>query len=106
MSLGPDTRGPDCPVNPLIAELHALGTVPVAGQAPTFGAAALLTESVREVGGVNPYGGSGTEVNAAGTAENVALHVAVIVALALVGVYVFKASGFRFVVAAGVGGTP
>jgi len=41
--------------------------------------------------------------NAAGTSENVAMHVAVIVALALVGVFILRQSGFRFVVGAGAG---
>lgn len=41
--------------------------------------------------------------NAAGTSENVAMHVAVIVALALIGVFVLRQSGFRFVVGAGAG---
>ena len=39
--------------------------------------------------------------NAAGTSESVALHVALLVTTALLGVYLFRASGFRFVVAAG-----
>ncbi len=43
-------------------------------------------------------------VNAAGTSENVALHVAVLIALALVGVFVFRQAGVKFAVAAGVGG--
>lgn len=52
---------------------------------------------------VNPYDGTASQQNAAGSAENLALHVAMIVAFALVGVYVFRASGFKFVVAGSVG---
>ena len=47
--------------------------------------------------------GSPNASNAAGTAENVAMHVALIVALAMVGVYVLRQSGFKFVVAGSVG---
>lgn len=46
---------------------------------------------------------SQTTTNAAGTSENVAMHVAIIIALALVAIFVFRQSGFRFAVAAGVG---
>lgn len=42
--------------------------------------------------------------NAAGTQENVAMHVAFIVALALIGVYALKQSGFKFAVAGSIGG--
>jgi hypothetical protein len=52
---------------------------------------------------VNPYADSSSSTNAAGTAENLALHVAMVVAFALVGIYVLRQSGFRFVIAAGVG---
>lgn len=50
---------------------------------------------------VNPAGTNGQ--NAAGTAENLALHVAMIVAFALVGVYLLRASDFKFVVAGSIG---
>lgn len=46
---------------------------------------------------------SQNQVNAAGTSENVAMHVAIIIVLALVGLFIFRKSGFRFAVAAGVG---
>jgi hypothetical protein len=52
---------------------------------------------------LNPMGSSQSTVNAAGTAENLALHVALLVAFAMIGVYVFRASGFKFVVAGSVG---
>lgn len=42
-------------------------------------------------------------VNAAGTSENVALHLAILVIVALVGVYVLRQSGVRFAVAGGLG---
>lgn len=44
-----------------------------------------------------------SQTNASGTSENVAMHVAVIVVLALLGVYALNKSGFRFVVAGGIG---
>lgn len=47
---------------------------------------------------------SSTSVNAAGTSENVAMHVAFIVALALIGVYALRQSGFKFAVAGSIGG--
>lgn len=48
--------------------------------------------------------GAMSDVNAAGTSENVALHVAAVIAFALVGVYILRQSGFKFVVAGGIGG--
>lgn len=51
---------------------------------------------------MNPSG-SASATNAAGTSENIAMHIAFIVALALIGVYVFRASGFKFVVAGSIG---
>jgi hypothetical protein len=56
------------------------------------------------VDAVNPYEGTVNDTNAAGTQEAVAAHVAVLIVLALVGVYVLRGTGFKFVVAAGVGG--
>lgn len=53
---------------------------------------------------VNPYQGTVNDTNAAGTQEAVAAHVAVVIIFALVGVYVLRGTGFKFVVAAGVGG--
>ena len=53
---------------------------------------------------VNPWEGTVNDTNAAGTQEALALHVAAIIVLALVGVYVLRGTGFKFVVAAGVGG--
>lgn len=70
------------------------------------GAAALHgAPSVPHVAGalVNPYQAQDTQVNAAGTTEAVAVHVAVVIAFALIGVYVLRASGFKFVVAGSVG---
>ncbi len=52
---------------------------------------------------MNATSPTATSVNAAGTSENVAMHVAIIVALALLGVYVFRQSGFKFAVAGSVG---
>jgi hypothetical protein len=42
--------------------------------------------------------------NAAGTSENVAMHVAVIIALAVLGVWALQKSGFKFAVAGSIGG--
>lgn len=50
---------------------------------------------------VNPYQGSANDVNAAGTSEHVAAHVAAVVIFALLGVYALRATGFKFVVAVG-----
>jgi hypothetical protein len=55
-------------------------------------------------GGMNPYQGTVNDTNAAGTQEALAMHVAAVVVLALLGVYVLRGTGFKFVVAAGVGG--
>jgi hypothetical protein len=55
-------------------------------------------------GGMNPYEGTVNDVNAAGTQEALAMHVAAVVVFALIGVYVLRAASFKFVVAAGVGG--
>lgn len=52
---------------------------------------------------MNPYQGTDGGVNAAGTSESVATHVAAVIAFALLGVYVLRASGFKFVVAGSVG---
>lgn len=52
-------------------------------------------------GGMNPYQGTVNDTNAAGTQEALAMHVAAIVVLALVGVYVLRGTGFKFVVAVG-----
>jgi hypothetical protein len=52
---------------------------------------------------MNPQTGSDNAVNASGTSEAVAAHVAVVIAFALIGVYVLRASGFKFVVAGSVG---
>jgi len=54
--------------------------------------------------GVNPYTGTVNDTNAAGTQEALAAHVAAVIAFALIGVFVMRWSGFKFVVAAGVGG--
>jgi hypothetical protein len=68
------------------------------------GATATAVANGHQSGGYLMNSAANTATNAAGTSENVAMHVAIIVALALVGVYVLRQSGFRFVVAAGVGG--
>ena len=52
-------------------------------------------------GAVNPYGGTVNSTNAAGTSEPLAAHVAAVIAFALLGVYVLRATGFKFVVAVG-----
>jgi hypothetical protein len=44
-----------------------------------------------------------TGTNAAGTSENVAMHVAIIVALSLLGIYMLRQSGFKFVAAGSIG---
>lgn len=78
--------------NPLISLEDAQGSTLFAGPVvqqgtlPTSGYSSTMNAS---------------QVNAAGTAENVALHVGVIIAMALIGVYVLKASGFKFVLAVG-----
>lgn len=45
--------------------------------------------------------GTSTSTNAAGTSENVAMHLAVLVALALIGIFVFRQAGIRFAFAVG-----
>jgi len=50
---------------------------------------------------VNTY--TDPTTNASGTSEPVATHVALVVVGALVGVYVLRATGFKFVVAGSVG---
>jgi hypothetical protein len=52
---------------------------------------------------VNPYETTDNAVNAAGTDEPLAVHVAALVAFALLGVYVLRMTGFKFVVAGSVG---
>lgn len=52
---------------------------------------------------MNPYEGTVNDTNAAGTQETLAAHVAMIIAVALAGVLVLRLTGFKFVVAAGVG---
>lgn len=47
------------------------------------------------------YGQSGNNTNAAGTSDNVAMDVAIIVVLALVAVWALRKSGFGFVVGVG-----
>lgn len=54
-------------------------------------------------GAVNPYSGTVNDTNAAGTQEALAAHVAAVIAFALLGVFVLRATGFKFVVAGGVG---
>lgn len=50
---------------------------------------------------MNPYEGTVNDTNAAGTQEALAMHVAAIVVFALLGVYVLRGTGFKFVVAVG-----
>ena len=52
---------------------------------------------------MDPQYSNANAQNAAGTVENAAVHVAVIIALALIGVYALRQTGFRFVLAAGAG---
>lgn len=94
-------------VNPFIdpgANLEAIDGSPVnfapsaytlRQQDPRPGA---LAQGVHALMGV-----TANSVNAAGTSENVAMHVALIAAAALIGVYVLRQSGFKFVVAGSVG---
>lgn len=49
----------------------------------------------------SPTNNSG--VNAAGTSENIALHLAVLIAICLVGIFVFRQSNVRFAFSGGVG---
>lgn len=90
-------------VNPFIDMDAPVGAVATptrdSGSAPAPAAQAAL----RNVFNMNPFPQADNGVNAAGTSENVALHVAMLVAFALIGVYVFRASGFRFVMAASAG---
>lgn len=84
-------------VNPLIA-LGIPAPAAPAGQAATASGG---QSGSRLVQPVSPD--QTTQVNAAGTSENVAMHVALMVATAMIGVYVLKQSGFKFVVAGKVG---
>lgn len=61
----------------------------------------LVYPTVAEVA-VNPYGAP-TAQNAAGTQDDLAMHVAFIVAFAAIGVWALRASNFKFVVAGSVG---
>ncbi len=102
-------------VNPYIdpgANVEAIDGSPVYFTAglPVLQQSVVPAEAQRGIGGrlegwlLNPDGSGGVQThNAAGTSDNVALHVAMIVAFALVGVYVLRASGFKFVVAGSVG---
>lgn len=84
-------------VNPLIDYGQPVAATPAVVQNPSPAAS--------QAGGMmQPVApDQNTQVNAAGTSENVALHVAALVAFALIGVYVLRQSGFKFVVAGGVG---
>lgn len=80
----------------------------IPGNAAGWGNIALSTAQypvagVAAVGTMFTSPTSQNTTNAAGTSENVAMHVAVIIVLALVGLFIFRQSGFRFAVAAGVG---
>lgn len=44
---------------------------------------------------------TGSMTNAAGTSENIAIHLAVLVTLALIGVFVLRQAGIRFAFAVG-----
>lgn len=52
---------------------------------------------------VNPYEGTVNDTNAAGTQEQLAMHVGVLIIAALAGVYVLRFLGFKFVMAGSVG---
>lgn len=86
-------------VNPLI-DIYTSDAAPVVQQATLPGT---ITTGWRPA--VNPFsGGTGTTTNAAGTNENVAAHIALIIAVAIAGVFILRQSGFKFVVAGGIGG--
>lgn len=75
--------------SPLIS-LSTLSTVPVN----------VMTAASQNM--MSNMGSSGNTTNAAGTSQNIAIDVAVIVAIAGIMVWFFKHSGIRFVAAAGV----
>jgi hypothetical protein len=85
-------------VNPIISSDVTPGEYPAGSDAPF--AQAQLT-GVSGLGGVSMNQATPTNTNAAGTSENISMHVAVLVAIALIGVYVLRQSGFKFVVAVG-----
>ena len=88
--------------NPLLAETdgaggYAPGIESLIAQNPMPGALA------GDIGMNQTGGAAATQVNAAGTSENVAVHVAAMVVLAGVGVIGLRKLGFRFAVAGNVG---
>lgn len=100
-------------VNPFIdqgANVEAIDGSPVNFTAglPTLQQAVVPAAAQAGIGGrlegwiMNVTGGAQT-TNAAGTSENVAMHVAALVAFALIGVYLLRQSGFKFAVAGSVG---
>jgi hypothetical protein len=52
---------------------------------------------------VNPYEGQVNQVNAAGTSEPLAAHVAAVILLAGAGVLILRVAHCKFVIAAGAG---
>lgn len=91
--------------NPFVDSIDGNGVV------YTPGVEALITQNPRPgalagiAGGtVNPAGASaGTQVNAAGTSENVNWHVAALIGVALLGAFGLNKAGFRFAGTASVG---
>ena len=83
------------------------GANPLIDGAPVFvpNQAPASTAPFDPAGGasVNPYETTDNAINAAGTQEPLATHVAAVVAVALIGVYVLRMTGFKFVVAGSVG---
>lgn len=92
-------------VNPLItsfdgsAQVFSPGIESLMDQQIAPGALTAGSEAQMNVGAI-----SGSTVNAAGSSENVALHVALFVITGLVGVYGLNKLGFRAMVAVGKGG--
>ena len=92
--------------NPLFAWGESGEDITAVGYAPVAAAQGTNPADAQSGTGIGAFLNSvpNTTVNAAGTSQNVSLHVALVVVTALVAVYVFRASGFRFVAAAGAGG--
>lgn len=85
--------------NPFIERHHGdAGLLAYVDPRPLFDYATVVATEVA----VNPMGSPQAQ-NAAGTSEDVALHVALIAAFALVGVWALRSSGFKFVVAGSIG---
>lgn len=73
------------------------------GNGPVLSFAQVVQAGTAAVDDMYTSPNSVTGANAAGTSENVALHLAILVVICLALVFVLRQSGFRFAVAAGVG---